>query len=160
MENCSSRSLGREKRSKAEKKGKINSRWWVWGGYILTNKHTWLLGHQNFIQTELTSSLDLGTYCLQKEGEFLCWFLPVSWLLSVTGSSLSLRELTHPHFQVKSLGNPASYRTARLLSPFSKQWEGWASSCWASCQSQSPGLLGEVERDGRGRIWGIVNVNH
>ena len=32
----------------------------------------------NNVQTELTSSLDLGTYCLQKEGEFLCWFLPVS----------------------------------------------------------------------------------
>ena len=35
----------------------------------------------------------------------------------------------------------------------------WASSCWASCQSQSSALLGEVERAGRGRIRGIINVN-
>lgn len=131
MENCSSRSLGREKRSESEKKGKINSKWWVWDGYILANKHTWLLGHQDFIQTELTSSLDLGTFCLQEEGEFLCWYLPVSWLLSLTGSSLSLRELTHTHFQVKSLGNPASRHTARL-SPFWKQWEETLFRDWLS----------------------------
>lgn len=131
MENCSSRSLGREKRSESEKEGKINSKWWVWDGYILTNKHTWLLGHQDFIQTELTSSLDLGTFCLQEEGKFLCWFLPVSWLLSLTASGLSLRELTHPHFQVKSPGNPASSHRAQL-SPFSKQWEETLFRDWLS----------------------------
>lgn len=111
MGNCNPRMLWREKRSKMEKRGKINSRW-----CILTDKHTWLPEHQNFLRQDWHRDCILEHFVCKKKRNFAATFF-----LSLVshGWKSALRELTHPYFEVVLLAFMAASGKPRSL-PYSR----------------------------------------